>query len=168
MSKLRKTSLKRYKKHFNLDVKAESKTELLEAVGKHFATMPVSEEEVALQFANFLRSRKQRIGAADVLAAVNMTMNVSPTSNATANVNPNTNVGNNGRPSLPASSVNTNVVANSANLSSLSKSTLPMSSANQNKNQNFSAINHAPTSSPPTHKNVAHHHAPPAASGSAR
>lgn len=56
LSKLRKTSLKRYKKHFNLDVKADSKTELLEAVGRHFATMPVREADVALDFYNFLRN----------------------------------------------------------------------------------------------------------------
>lgn len=58
LSKLRKTSLKRYKKHFNLDVKADSKTELLEAVGRHFATMPVREADVALEFHNFARSER--------------------------------------------------------------------------------------------------------------
>lgn len=56
LSKLRKTSLKRYKKHFNLDVKADSKTELLEAVGRHFAQMPVREADVALEFHNYARS----------------------------------------------------------------------------------------------------------------
>lgn len=58
LSKLRKTSLKRYKKHFNLDVKADSKTELLEAVGRHFATMPVREADVAMEFHNFARSMR--------------------------------------------------------------------------------------------------------------
>lgn len=55
LSKLRKASLKRYKKHFNLDVKADSKTELLEAVGRHFAQMPVREADVAVEFYNFIR-----------------------------------------------------------------------------------------------------------------
>lgn len=66
LSKLRKTSLKRYKRHFNLDVKADSKTELLEAVGRHFATMPVREADVALEFHNYARSvRGKRSLAAD-------------------------------------------------------------------------------------------------------
>eukprot|EP00177_Eucheuma_denticulatum_P004842 GFKZ01008793.1.p4 GENE.GFKZ01008793.1~~GFKZ01008793.1.p4 ORF type:complete len:106 (-),score=9.74 GFKZ01008793.1:339-656(-) len=65
LSKLRKQSLKRYKKHFNLDVKADSKTELLEAVGRHFATMPVREADVALEFHNYARSirGKRSLGA---------------------------------------------------------------------------------------------------------
>lgn len=56
LSKLRKASLRRYKKHFNLEVKADSKTELLEAVGRHFAEMPVSETEVALSFLSYAKS----------------------------------------------------------------------------------------------------------------
>lgn len=158
LSKLRKSSLKWYNKHFNLDLKAGSKKKLLGAVGKHFVTIPESEVKVVLQCANFLPSSKQRNGVADVAAAVNMTMNVSSTSNVTANVTSHIIVGNNGRQSLPASSVNTNVIANPANLSNLSKSSLLMSSASQNKNQDILAINYAPTSFRPTHKNVAHHH----------
>lgn len=66
LSKLRKISLKRYKKHFNLDVKADSKTELLEAVARHFAQMPVSETDVALEFYNFLRNlRGKRVPNSD-------------------------------------------------------------------------------------------------------
>lgn len=57
--------MKRYKKHFNLEVKAESKTELLEAVGKHFATMPVHETQVAIQFYHFIHTlRNKRLNGA--------------------------------------------------------------------------------------------------------
>ena len=70
LSKLRKTSLKRYKKHFNLDVKADSKTELLEAVGRHFAAMPVREADVALEFHNFARSLRAKRNALGQDAAV--------------------------------------------------------------------------------------------------
>ncbi|PXF40904.1 Histone deacetylase complex subunit SAP30 [Gracilariopsis chorda] len=60
LSKLRKASLKRYKKHFKLDVKADSKSELLEAVGRHFAQMPVREVDVARDFHSFWRLRAGR------------------------------------------------------------------------------------------------------------
>lgn len=67
LSKLRKTSLKRYKRHFKLDVKADSKTELLEAVVRHFAQMPVREADVAIEFHNFAKSVKgKRTLAADI------------------------------------------------------------------------------------------------------
>ncbi|CAN8073447.1 unnamed protein product, partial [Agarophyton chilense] len=64
LSKLRKASLKRYKKHFKLDVKADSKTELLEAVGRHFAQMPVREVDVARDFHTFWRLKAGRRVAA--------------------------------------------------------------------------------------------------------
>lgn len=72
LSKLRKTSLKKYKKHFKLDVKADSKMELLDAVVRHFATMPVREADVALEFHNFARSRagKRTLVGADSDAVV--------------------------------------------------------------------------------------------------
>lgn len=60
LSKLRKTSLKKYKRHFNLDCKADSKSELLAAVMAHFSSMMVKEADVALAFHNFARSVRGR------------------------------------------------------------------------------------------------------------
>mmetsp|Transcript_5243 Transcript_5243/g.15682 ORF Transcript_5243/g.15682 Transcript_5243/m.15682 type:complete len:84 (-) Transcript_5243:269-520(-) len=58
LSKLRKSSLKRYKHHFKLDMKANpSKAELVDAVAAHFANMPVRESEVVAAFYNYARSR---------------------------------------------------------------------------------------------------------------
>lgn len=62
---MRKASLKRYKKHFKLECKAESKTDLVEVVMRHFATMPVKEEAVAIDFHNFARALRGRRAAGE-------------------------------------------------------------------------------------------------------
>lgn len=69
LSKLRKTSLKRYKKHFKLDVKADSKGELLAAVSTHFHAMAVREADVALEFHEFARRAHRKAAAAAEVAA---------------------------------------------------------------------------------------------------
>lgn len=152
LSKLRKTSLKRYKKHFNLDVKAESKTELLEAVGKHFATMPVEESEVALQFYNFVRSRNnKRVPASDDhLPVANLSMNVAMS---------------NGR---SVAQVSSGAIATAPPLpSAVPRSSLTATPSNLHHSHHAPSANHAPPTAPPAKSHVPHH-APAAASGSAR
>jgi len=59
LSKLRKSSLKRYRRHFKLEVKSNpSKAELLAVVVAHFSQMPVREAEVMSMFDGSNPTRK--------------------------------------------------------------------------------------------------------------
>lgn len=62
LSKLKKSSLKRYTKRYNLNVKSDNKQELLQAVTAHFVSMPIRELDVAREFHNYTMSNKGKRG----------------------------------------------------------------------------------------------------------
>mmetsp|Transcript_868 Transcript_868/g.1850 ORF Transcript_868/g.1850 Transcript_868/m.1850 type:complete len:87 (+) Transcript_868:67-327(+) len=61
LMKLHKSSLKKYKRHFNLTVRPNaSKGELVGAIEAHFSKMPVNEEEILRDFNLALSRSRQR------------------------------------------------------------------------------------------------------------
>ncbi|KAA8492839.1 hypothetical protein FVE85_9111 [Porphyridium purpureum] len=69
LSRLRKSSLKRYKRHFkiSMSVSNPSKAELVAAVSSHFAEMRVLEHEVFDELARFFAAEHQKLQSATLI-----------------------------------------------------------------------------------------------------